>query len=179
MKKTIVSLVIAATAVSTTALPSLAQINLTETSQVGTNGIGVVLVGQTIAEASKVSGLKMELVYGEPKVCAYFRPVGGLDGVSFMVSDNRIARVDISNPRISTFRGAKIGDSEQRIKSLYQGQIKVQKHPYNRFGGHYLIFVPKDREDKNYRVIFETDGKKVLRYRSGKLPEVDYIEGCS
>ncbi|MFM7886712.1 MAG: hypothetical protein ACKPCM_08500 [Pseudanabaena sp.] len=163
----------------TGALPSFAQVTLTEESQVGTNGIGSVLVGQTVAEAVKASGLNMEKVYDDnPKYCTYFKPVGGLDGVNFMVSDYRIVRVDIDNPRVTTFRGAKIGDSEERIKYLYQGQIQVQKHPY-RFRGHYLVFIPKDQEDSNYRVIFETDGQKVVRYRAGKLPEVGYIEGCS
>ena len=33
--------------------------------------------------------------------------------------------------------------------------------------------------DRNYRIVFETDGKRVLRFRAGKLPEVEYIEGCS
>lgn len=165
---------------STGALPSFAQVTLTEESQVGTNGIGSVLVGQTIDEAVRASGLNMKQIYGgNPKYCTYFKPVGGLDGVSFMVSDYRIVRVDIDNPRVTTFRGAKIGDSEERIKYLYQGQIQVQKHPYNRFGGHYLVFIPRDEEDSNYRVIFETDGQKVVRYRAGRLPEVGYIEGCA
>lgn len=41
------------------------------------------------------------------------------------------------------------------------------------------MFIPRDEEDSNYRVIFETDGQKVVRYRAGKLPEVGYIEGCA
>lgn len=175
-----ISLVIVYVSIITGALPSFAQVTLTEESQVGTNGIGSVLIGQTISEAVKASGLNMKQVYGgDPKYCTYFKPVGGLDGVSFMVSNYRIVRVDIDNPRVTTFRGAKIGDSEERIKYLYQEQIHVQKHPYIRFGGHYLVFIPRDQEDSNYRVIFETDGQKVLRYRAGKLPEVEYIEGCN
>lgn len=45
--------------------------------------------------------------------------------------------------------------------------------------GKYLTFVPKDATDKNYRLIFETSKNRVTRFRSGKLPEVEYIEGCS
>jgi hypothetical protein len=96
-----------------------------------------------------------------------------------MVTNGRIARVDVTdNSKITTLSGAKIGDSESKIKSLYPNQIKVEAHEYDP-KGHYLIFVPKDSQDKNYRIIFETDGKKVTRWRSGKLPEVQFIEGCA
>jgi hypothetical protein len=27
--------------------------------------------------------------------------------------------------------------------------------------GHYLVFLPKDQADKNFRVAFETDGQQV------------------
>ncbi len=30
----------------------------------------------------------------------------------------------------------------------------------------------------NYQIIFETDGKKVLKYRAGVLPGVGFVEGC-
>jgi hypothetical protein len=30
----------------------------------------------------------------------------------------------------------------------------------------------------NNRIVFETDGKKVVKYRSGRLPAVEYVEGC-
>ena len=43
----------------------------------------------------------------------------------------------------------------------------------------YLTYVPKDKSDRNYRVVFETDGKRVLGFRAGKLPEVEFVEGCS
>jgi hypothetical protein len=180
MKRSLISLAIGAIALGTVSLPSFAQVSLTEESQVATNGIGPVLVGQTISEASRAGGLRMKIGYGDPQTCAYFRPQGGLDGVNFMVTRNRVARVDITNPRVMTLRGAKVGDTEERIKSLYPGQIRVEPHPYGgRRGGHYLIFVPKDLEDSNYRIIFETDGQRVSRYRAGKLPEVNFIEDCS
>ena len=69
-------------------------------------------------------------------------------------------------------------DTEARIKSLYPGQIDVTEHPFEQ-RGHYLIFLPKDNADKNYRIVFETDGNRVTNFRSGKLPEVEYPDGCS
>lgn len=96
-----------------------------------------------------------------------------------MITGGRVARIDVwQNRQITTLSGAKIGDSEARIKALYPGQIQVSLHQYVR-GGHYLTFVPRDKSDRNYRVVFETDGKTVTRFRAGKLPEVEYVEGCS
>ncbi|HAJ60211.1 MAG TPA: hypothetical protein DCP31_13915 [Cyanobacteria bacterium UBA8543] len=82
------------------------------------------------------------------------------------------------NSRVSTVRGARIGDTESKIKSLYPGQIRVTRHHYQS-NGHYLIFTPKDRSEANYRIIFETDGNRVTNFRAGKLPEVEWVEGCS
>jgi hypothetical protein len=69
---------------------------------------------------------------------------------------------------ITTIKGAKIGDTEDRIISLYPGQIQVTQHPYSSrppYNGKYLTFVPKDTADKNYRIIFETSKNRVERFR--------------
>ncbi|MFM1843333.1 MAG: hypothetical protein RLZZ490_2075, partial [Cyanobacteriota bacterium] len=110
--------------------------------------------------------------------CAYYT-IPGVSGLAFMVTNGRIARIDITDKSpLTTLSGAKIGDSESRIKALYPGQIRVETHKYDR-QGHYLIFVPKDAVDKDYRLIFETDGKVVTRWRVGRLPAVEWVEGCS
>lgn len=150
---------------------------LTNQSKLVINGLGSVRVGMTVSQAAKASGRRL---IGDPpnNNCYYVRPQGEKD-FGFMVTGGRIARIDVwKNTKITTLRGAKIGDTEARIKSLYPGQIQVTPHKYVQ-EGHYLIFVPSDRADKNYRVVFETDGKRVTRFRSGKLPEVEFVEGCS
>ena len=159
----------------------LSQTKLTNQSKVYINGIGAVRVGMTIAEASKAAGTKLirESGYETNLSCFYVKPQGEPKDIGFMVTNKRISRVDVwKNKSITTLSGAKIGDTESRIKSLYPGQIQVTPHKYVQ-GGHDLIFIPKDAVDKNYRVLFETDGKRVTRFRSGKLPEVEFVEGCS
>jgi hypothetical protein len=157
---------------------SLAQQKLTELSPVFIDGMGPIRVGMTVAEASRAAGVR--LVRDEPLGdCSNATPQGNPRGVSFMVTGNRISRVNVyENRRVATGKLARIGDTEARIKSLYPGRIQVSQHQYVR-GGHYLTFVPKDRSDRNYRLIFETDGKRVTSFRSGKLPEVEYVEGCA
>ena len=158
-----------------------AQVRLTDESKVSINGIGPIRVGMTVKEASQASGVRLIQVPsgGEEYSCLIFKPQNEPKGISFMVTENRIARLAIwENKRISTIKGARIGDTEARIKSLYPSQIRVTQHEYVQ-RGHYLTFVPKDSADKNYRIVFETDGNRVTNFRSGKLPEVEYIEGCA
>ncbi|MEG4343059.1 hypothetical protein QUB70_07155 [Microcoleus sp. A003_D6] len=108
--------------------------------------------------------------------------MGRKAGYTFMLTKGRIARRDITNAGVTTIQGAKIGDNEKRILSLYLEQIKMSKHHYvgsPSRNGKYITFVPKDATDKNYRIIFVTYINKVGNFRSGKLPEVEYIESCS
>lgn len=169
--------------VSLWAISVNAQAPLTENSKLAINGIGPIRVGMTVNEASQSAGVKLVFVASGPDAysCSYFKPQVDPQSISFMVAKGRIARVDISNERIATIRGAKIGDTEDRIISLYPGQIQITKHPFplrpNENRKH-LTFVPKDASDKNYRIIFETGNNRVYHLRSGKLPEVGYIEGC-
>lgn len=156
-----------------------AQTKLTDQSKVVISGIGPIQVGMTVAQASKAAGMQLvsEGSYPSGGSCFYIKPKGGPNNVAFMVIQNRIARVDVLGSSITTLSGARIGDTESRIKSLYPGQIEVTPHKYT--NGHYLTFMPKDQEDRNYRVVFETDGQRVTGFRAGKLPEVEYVEGCS
>jgi len=156
----------------------LAQAKVTNQSKLSINGIEAVRVGMTVNQAAKATGTK--LVGDSPNnSCYYVKPQGEPKQIGFMVTEGRISRIDVwKNSKITTLKGAKIGDTEAQIKSLYPGQIKVTPHKYVQ-GGHYLTFVPKDRADQNYRVVFETDSKLVTQFRAGKLPEVEFVEGCS
>jgi hypothetical protein len=159
------------------------QVQLTENSKLGINGIGPIRVGMIVEEASRAAGVKLVFLGSGPDAysCSYFKPQGELKEIAFMVTKGRIARIDISDKRITTIRGARIGDTLDRIISLYPGQIQITKTPLTaRPEGNpkNLTFVPKDAADKNYRIIFETVNNRVYHFRSGKLPEVEYIEGC-
>ena len=106
--------------------------------------------------------------------CTFVKPQHGPNGISFMVTDGKIARVDVENSFTKTEEGARVGDSEATIKRLYAGRVRVTPHAY--VEGHYLTIVAPDRK---YAIVFETDGKKVTQYRAGRRVAVRYIEGCS
>lgn len=157
-----------------------AQAQLTERSKLALNGIGPIRVGMTVDEASRAAGVK--LVKSNSDInsyqCSYFEVQGEPKGISFMVTKGLITRVDISNPQVTTIRGVKVGDPEDKLLKLYPGQIQVLRGliggRMNRF-----TFVPKDVADKNYRIIFKTRKNRVESFRSGQLPQVEYMGGCS
>jgi len=110
--------------------------------------------------------------------CDYVRPKTTPRDVAFMVEKGRISRIDVTNSStIATTAGARIGDTEERIRSLYPGRVISQPHKYT--DGRYLVVTPANPADSAFRIVFETDGTRVLRYRSGIRPAVEYVEGCS
>ena len=93
-----------------------------------------------------------------------------------MMIDGRVASIEIDSCQLKTRSGAKIGDVESVVKKLYPG-IEINKHAYDD-NGHYLTFIPKDAVDSEYRLLFESDGKKVTTMRAGRMPEIEWVEGC-
>jgi len=143
---------------------------------VNLHGVGPVTAGMTVGEASAASGNAFAFP-AKLSECDYVRTRSKPAGVAVMVEHGRISRVDVDRGTVATAEGARIGDTEQRIKSLYAGRVQVQPHKYT--DGHYLVVTPTNPADSAYRLIFETDGAKVTRYRSGKRPAVEYVETCS
>ena len=137
-------------------------------------GIGKIKAGMSLEEVNVAThnGIDIPAKLDE---CTYVRPKNGPKGVALMVENGTVSRVDITQGTVATTEGARIGDSEDRIKSLYGDKVKVMPHKYT--SGHYLVVTPAGGGEN--RIVFETDGKKVLRYRSGKEPAVEYVESCA
>jgi len=161
---------------STTTLPINPNISANDT--VSTAGLGPIRIGMNPQEANIAAGYGLELDFIDD-ACYYLSPEPVLSNVGFMVADGTIARVDIfAGSNITTRSGARIGMTKAQIIGLFGDKIKTSGHPYVT-GGEYLTFVPVDEADKNFRVIFETDENGIVTsFRSGRLPEVGWIEGC-
>jgi len=141
-------------------------------------GIGPLRFGVTFAQGDSALGGALLVPVGiDTTGCDYLVWDGGPPGVHVMFDEHHIARVDIDTASIATAAGARIGDDEARIKRLYPGQVTVTPHKY--VDGHYLTVTPTAPADKRYRIVFETVGGRVSRYRAGIMPSVEYVEGCS
>lgn len=151
--------------------------SLTTSSRVSTSGLGPVLVGMTVRQAERAGGVDLASDGQQRNGCRYVRPRDRRIAASLMVIRGRIARVDVSTRGVRTSSGFRVGDAERSVRRAFAGRLRVMRHEYIR--GWYLEFVPRDASDRNRRVVFETDGRRVTYIRAGRLPEARYIEGCS
>lgn len=142
-------------------------------------GFGHLRAGMTFAAANDtLKGALKADAKANLAECDYVKWEGGPAGVLVMVLENKIARIDVTDSSaVATSTGAKIGDTEERIQSLYPGRVAVTPHKYS--DGHYLTVKSANPADSLNLIIFETEKNKVTRYRAGIMPGVSYIEGCS
>src|SRR4026208_896484 len=124
--------------------------------------------------------------------CDFVYPAVG-SGVPFdvgvMVVKGKIARIDVDTGSVTTEDGAKIGDSEDRLKGIYGDELESRPHKFIE-GGHYLIvkgdsaaglgppphrstggghslIVKGDSAAAGKEIVFETDGShKVIMFRA-------------
>src|SRR3981081_711882 len=142
------------------------------------DGLGPIQVGMTLAEA-----VNMGLLNENPnmkKECDFVFPAAGAgvpDHIGVMIVRGKVARIDVDTGSVTTEDGAKMGDTEDKIKSIYNGDLQIQPHKYVT-GGHYMI-VMGDSASAGKAIVFETNGKVVTNFRAGRLPEVKWVEGCS
>jgi hypothetical protein len=138
------------------------------------SGWGPIRAGTSVGAARTALGGQL----AEPanRECDHVRPPGGPAGVLLMVVGGQVARVEVSDSAVATTAGARIADTEARINQLYSGRVQTTPHKYT--DGHYLT-VRGSGADSVHRLVFETDGQRVTRYRGGRMPEVEWVEGCS
>jgi hypothetical protein len=111
--------------------------------------------------------------------CAYLAVAGIPPGMRTMWVAATLARIDIGAASLPTDRGAKIGDKQARIEQLYRGRVIAMPAKYDP-RGKYLVVRPIPPTDSSFRIVFETDSStRVTRYRVGREPEVEWVEGCS
>jgi hypothetical protein len=140
------------------------------------HGLGPLRAGMTLAEAKNaLGGALIVPAEADTTECDYATWRDGPQGVHVMIDSGRIARVEIDSVGIATAAGARVGDTEERIKSLYPGRVIVTPHKYE--DGHYLTV--NAAGDSSFAIVFETSKGRVTRYRAGRRPAVEYVEGCS
>lgn len=141
-------------------------------------GAGPLRVGMTFAEAATALKGAVPDTNGLERACSYV-PLDGLPpGLLVMWVEGRIARIDVDSISIATAEGARLGDDEARIRTLYAGRVTEKPHKYDDRGRYLVVPAPATGRD-SLALVFETDGAKVTRYRVGRQPQVEWVEGCS
>ncbi|MGE0440175.1 MAG: hypothetical protein AB7L66_10680 [Gemmatimonadales bacterium] len=141
-------------------------------------GLAPVRLGMSIADVEALLGGPVRVDRLEPDAeCGYAAFPRMPAGVAYMLAADTIVRIDVDTTAIRTADGVGVGDAEAALLDRFGTRMRVEPHPYEGPVGHYLILdegAPGVR-----RFIFETDGARVTRYRVGRRPEVDLIEGCA
>jgi hypothetical protein len=145
------------------------------------DSFGRLPLGIPLVEANAVLG---ESLPTESKFssCANVRSPKMPRGVTLMIERDsvgapiRVERINIDSAGVRTAEGASVGDTEEHVKQVYGDRLRVEPHKYTGPTGHYLIV--QTVGDSLHRIVFETDGQRVLRFRAGRRPAVDYVEGC-
>jgi hypothetical protein len=141
------------------------------------DGLGQVQIGMQLSEA-----VGMGLLSDNPNLkpeCDYVFPAVGAgipEGVSVMVVRGKLARIDVDTGAVTTEEGAKIGDTEDRLRSLYGEEVQVSPHKYIEKGHYFTVL--GDSASAGRALVFETDGQRVTMFRGGRLPEVGWVEAC-
>jgi hypothetical protein len=188
---------------SATATPS--PTGLTVNSRVGLKNIGPVVVGMTIEQMARAAGVSLTRQPDfdqaiENPGCAYMSPgtipgyvpppnSGNKSPIAFMMRAEtpagstertiKLARIDILGGDFQTQQGIKVGSSETEVQEAFGGSSPLPARAFIGPPYRYLTATPRQEADRDFRLVFESDGAKVVTYRAGKLPEVDWKNGCT
>lgn len=147
------------------------------TWQVSLRGFGPLQVGMSPREAADATGGSLQAIpEADTAACTYLPWPNGPSGVSVMAVNGAVARVDVQDSLVSTEAGARVGDTEDRIRDLYGDRLTTSPHKYT--DGSYLTMVPESEADSAFRIVFEVENGRVTRFRSGVRPPVEYVERC-
>jgi hypothetical protein len=144
------------------------------------HGLGPLRAGLSIPEAGQFLAGAISIPAGEEtSSCSYADWPDAPAGVYVMIENGVISRVEVDSATIATAAGAKVGDTEAQIEAMYPGRVARQHHKFT--DGRYLIVraSPAAADAGDHRLVFETDGRRVIRYRAGMYPAVLDDEGCT
>jgi hypothetical protein len=139
------------------------------------SGIGPIRVGMTLEDLRRIAGN-----FPSPKPtaeCTYVHPASTPGGVSIMLARGKVARIDVDSAGVRTDAGVGVGDSTSRVNAAYPGRVDAAPHKYVP-DGQYLTARPSSPADSALRIVFEVEKGRVTRFRSGRRPEVEWVERC-
>ena len=161
---------------------------ITAATPVEIDGVGPIRIGMPLADASRLLGEHLavsESVAGS--TCAYATPRSGPGGLSFMLDDRVIVRIDVTGGAMRTTHGIAVGSAEAQVLEAYAHSTEVMPHKYDAEGHYVVVKSPGSGrrnlgpggERRKLRYVFETSRGIVTKFRAGALPAVGYVEGCS
>lgn len=140
-------------------------------AKITTAGLGPIKIGMTEHQVERAGHRRITRRGGAGTGECTTATLG--DKVYGLFTGNLLARIYVGNRRYATRSGIRAGDTEAAVYAAYPGQIVTLPHEYDP-DGHYL-----EIRDGNRKVVFETDGHRVEQISTGRMPEINYVEGCA
>lgn len=137
-------------------------------------GVGPIRFGMTPAEVALALGLPAPAP-ADP-TCHYWTPATGPSGLSFMVENGQLARVDVDSARVATRQGLEVGSSVTAVRSALGADLRDDPHKYRSDAGWRTLSWRS--ADSAFGIVFEVDSTAVRSYRAGRWPAVGYVERC-
>lgn len=146
------------------------------------DAVGPIRLGMTLDEVRRAAGLEFieqpqsgEVLYWESCHYAWAAAAGQLRlDLALVIRNGRVARVDVATAQIPTASGARVGDSEASVRTLYSGRLQVEADP-DAAEGKRLVLYPQ----RPQQLLFVIEGDKVAAYRVGLAAAVRPAGGCA
>lgn len=133
---------------------------------------GRVRFGDRVADARTSAG---ESIDAPADGCHLVAPpsAGTPPRFTYLVHDGVVARIDVTAPEPVAEGGGKVGMSVDDLRRAYPKAI-VEPHKYDPKGATWIVGPPDAAH-----FVFELDGTgKVVGWRAGVLPQIDWVERC-
>jgi len=106
----------------------------------------------------------------------HYRSSDAQPGVRYALAGGVITRVETRDPRYATVSGVRVGDTLARVQQAYGKRLQSAPHPY--FDKGQMLTVPAP--DRRHALVLESnDQGRIITLRSGRVPEVTWLEGCA
>jgi hypothetical protein len=142
----------------------------------GLSGLGAIRTGMSLDEVLRLAdfrGLERRRPSGD---CWYLHYDGNGADFDLMIIGGRVARIEIKGAStLRTISGARIGSTEEELRTIYGGRLDRQPHKYDQ-QGHTITF---RAADGLHGLRFETSAGRVRAMQAGPWEHLNYVEGCS
>lgn len=149
-------------------------------------GLGPIRIGMNIADVESASGLAFRgLAEQRGQSCYYVDHQLPTGGISLLITNGHVAVVSVYGTGYATMSGVQPGDPESKVLATYRSGLS-EFRTTDPDGSDSLIFVPKDQNESEYRMVFSLVNGPVGGAPSVvgsidalRLPEGQYLLGDS
>lgn len=141
------------------------------------DGFCGVKFGMAVADARKAYPGKLETLSGDgaaidPQACFELFGNTPIKGVSFIVEQSKIGRVDFLEEGPKSIDGFGVGSDGAAIRAKYGAELQEHPNKYEPEVADLTIDMAPGRQ------VFEIQDGKVRAWRAGIAPTIDYVERC-